>query len=262
MEGVARHQVLRRIAASNLVLYWTTTALPLAPSDRTLSDRVSRKAGRYSVISMSGVGEASLVLGLISSTIAIIEAAREIYDAVGDPRGLPEKFRAAADQIHLVTDTLKLAEQNILAQKVDGQAVRNAMPVLERCKEIAVRIKEIFDKNIPGSDASPAERLSKAVGLKMKSKKVVEDIEELFKSMALLAQHQVFQNTAVLQKIQEASERLSNLPDDEDTSQFVHFGAGPLNVNWGPGRQQNNTNSGSGTQYIGETQHFGPPPGR
>lgn len=208
------------------------------------------------------MGEAGLVLGLISSTIAIIEAAHEIYDAADDAQGLPKKFRTAAEQIPLVCHTLTLAEQNIRAQKVDGRAMQNAMPVLERCQETAARVKEIFDKTIPGPDASRAERLKKAVGLKMKSKKVVEDMQELVKSIELLAQHQMFQDTAVLQEIQEAIEQLGNLPDEEDTSQFVHFGAGALNANLGSGRQQNNTNSGSGIQYIGETQHFGPPPGK
>jgi hypothetical protein len=46
---------------------------------------------------MSGIGEASAVLGLISSIIAIFEVAHEIYDAASDVSGLPKKFRVAAD---------------------------------------------------------------------------------------------------------------------------------------------------------------------
>ena len=41
---------------------------------------------------MSGIGEASVVLGLISSTIAIFEAAQEINEAASDATGLREGF--------------------------------------------------------------------------------------------------------------------------------------------------------------------------
>lgn len=207
---------------------------------------------------MSGVGEASLVLGLISSVIAIFEAAQEIYDAASDAQGLPKKLRAAAEQIPLVYHALSLAEQNIRAQKVDQQALQSARPVLETCKETAARIKDIFDKIIPAPDASRAERLKKAVGIKTKSKKVKEDMEAVVKSMELLAQHQIFQDAVALQEIKTAVEQLENLPDDdENPPQFVHSGAGAINANTGLGQQQNYNNSGSGRQYNADKQFFG-----
>ena len=42
---------------------------------------------------MSGVGEAGLVLGLVSSSIAIFDAAQQIYEAASDISGLPKKLR-------------------------------------------------------------------------------------------------------------------------------------------------------------------------
>ncbi|KAK5214619.1 hypothetical protein LTR47_012121, partial [Exophiala xenobiotica] len=45
---------------------------------------------------------ASLVLGLISSIIAIYEGAHEIYEAAGDVKGLPRKVQLVAEQIPLV----------------------------------------------------------------------------------------------------------------------------------------------------------------
>lgn len=205
---------------------------------------------------MSGIGEASLVLGLISSVIAIFEAAQEIYDAASDTKGLPKRFRAAAEQIPLVYHALSLAEQNIKAQKVDEQALQNATPVLKRCKESAARVKDIFDKTIPAPGASRSERLRKAVGLKTKSKKIQEEIEEVVKSMELLAQYQVFQDAAALEDIKEAIGQL-NIADEDDQPQFTHSGEGSINANTGPGLQQNHNNSGSGRQYNAETQFFG-----
>lgn len=199
------------------------------------------------------------MLGLIASIIAIIETAQTIYEAADDAQGLPKKFRAAAEQIPLVYHTLSLAEHNIRAQKVNDQALQSVTPVLERCKQNAANIKEIFDKTIPAKDASRPERLRKAVGILTKSKKVKEEMEEMVTNMELLAQHQVFQDAAALQEIQTAIEQLNNLPDDEEMPppQFSHSGAGPLSVNMGSGKQQINTLSGSGRQFIAEQQTFG-----
>ena len=44
---------------------------------------------------MTGIGEAGLVLGLVSLSIAIFEAAQKIYEAVSDISGLPKKLRLA-----------------------------------------------------------------------------------------------------------------------------------------------------------------------
>jgi hypothetical protein len=205
---------------------------------------------------MSGIGEASLVLGLISSTIAIFEAAQEIYEAATDAAGLPKKFRVAAEQIPLVYNALSLAEQNINAKNVTRDTLLSAKPVLERCKENASSVKDIFDKTIPAKNASRADRLSKAVGIKMKSSKVKEHMEEICKSIELLAQHQVFQDADALKDIKEAIEQLNNVPDEEEQPHFVHSGAGAMNVNTGGGTLKSYNNSGAGSQYNAESQVF------
>ena len=206
---------------------------------------------------MSGVGEAGLVLGLISSTIAIFEAAQEIYEAASNVAGLPKKFRVAAEQIPLVHNALSLAEQNISSTNVTNDALLSAKPVLERCKENASSVKDIFDKTIPAKDASRAERLKKAVGIKMKSRKVKEHMEEICKGIELLAQTQVFQDAEALKDIKEAIEQLNNVPDEEEQPFWVHSGAGAINANTGGGTQKNYNNSGPGSQYNAEKQFFG-----
>ncbi|OQU98756.1 Tetratricopeptide repeat-containing protein [Cladophialophora immunda] len=209
---------------------------------------------------MSGVAEASLVLGLISSIIAIYEGAHEIYEAASDVKGLPRKFQLAAEQIPLVLHALGLAEQNIKGNAVSPDALQSAKPILERCKESAAEVKDIFDKTIPSKDASRTERYKKAVGIKLKSKKVKESMEEVVKNMELLVQHQVFQDAETLKYIQDAVEQLSHLPDDEPPSQFAHSGAGPLNVHQGMGNLESYSHSGSGHINKAETQYIGTNP--
>ena len=208
---------------------------------------------------MSGIGEASLVLGLVSSIIAIFEAAHDIYEAASDVSGLPKKLRLAAEQIPLVHNALSLAKQNINTQNVTEGALESIKPVLEKCEKSASSIKDIFEKIIPARDASRAERLKKAVEVNIKSSKVKEYMEEIFKSLQLLAQNQVLPNTETLEEIKAAIEQLTNTnkSDREEQSQFAHSGTGPLNANTGGGVQEIYSNSGPGTQYNAQNQYFG-----
>jgi hypothetical protein len=50
---------------------------------------------------MSGVGEASLVLGLISLVIAIIQGAKQFYNAAHGTKGLLKAFYEVANNCHL-----------------------------------------------------------------------------------------------------------------------------------------------------------------
>ena len=204
------------------------------------------------------MGEAGLVLGLISSTLTIFEVAQAIYEAASDTSGLPKKLRVVAEQIPLVYNALGLAEQNLQAKNVTQEAVYSAKPVLEQCKNSAAIVKDIFDQVIPAKDASRAERLRKAMGLKMKSNKAKEHMEQVFKSMDLLAQKQVFQDAETLEEIKAAMEQLTSISDEEDRSPgFVHSGAGAINANTGEGTQKNYNNSGPGNIYNAEKQYFG-----
>lgn len=135
----------------------------------------------------AGIGEVSLVLGLILSIIAIYEGAYEIYEAASDAKSLTQKFQLTAEQIPLVLHTLSLTEQNIQARAVSPDVLQNAMTILERYKEATTEVKDIFDRTIPTKDASRTQRLKKAVGIKLKSNKVKERMEEVVKNMELLA---------------------------------------------------------------------------
>lgn len=211
---------------------------------------------------MSGTAEASLVLDLVSSIIKIFEKAHDIYDSAKDISGLPKKIRSAAEQNPLVQDALKQVNHNIVAEHVTEATLESIMPVLERCEKNANEVKNIFDAVIPAKDEPKKERLKKAVGVNMKSGKINEYMEEIFESIQLLAQNQVFQNTATLEEVNKAAEQLKDLSDGEEQSQFAHFGTGPINANTGEGVQTVHSNSGSGTLYAAQNQYFGQDQGK
>jgi hypothetical protein len=56
---------------------------------------------------MVGVGEASLVLGIISSVIAIIDATKQVYEAVEDEADLPTNFKKSATKFPLISKMRK-----------------------------------------------------------------------------------------------------------------------------------------------------------
>lgn len=204
------------------------------------------------------MGEAGLVLGLISSIITIFEATHEIYEAATDANGLPKKLRVVAEQIPLVYNALGLAEKNLRANRVTQEAVLSTKPVLEQCKDNAAKVKDIFEQTLPAQNASRAERLKKAVGLKIKSTKAKEYMEQVVESMDLLAQQQVFQDAETLEEIKAAMDQLTSVSDEEEPpSRFIHSGAGAINANTGEGTQKNYNNSGSGSIYNAEKQFFG-----
>jgi hypothetical protein len=54
--------------------------------------------------------EAGLVLGLISGTIAIVDAIQKVCDATKDYQGLPAAFREVTERLPLVHSILDNAE--------------------------------------------------------------------------------------------------------------------------------------------------------
>jgi phytoene/squalene synthetase len=91
---------------------------------------------------MAGVGEASLVLGIISSIISIIDATNQVYEAVKDEAGLPTNFKKAATRLPLISKLLEDAERYV---KAADESINAAFtPTLEDCKVHATHLQELF----------------------------------------------------------------------------------------------------------------------
>jgi hypothetical protein len=106
---------------------------------------------------MSGAAEASLVIGLISGIVAIIDATIQVYDAATDASGLPEVFRDVGKRLPFVRDTLQAAKGHLETNR--DKASYNAVKlVLDDCEEKANRLAAIFEKVVPPADASRMDR--------------------------------------------------------------------------------------------------------
>ena len=111
---------------------------------------------------MSGIGEATLVLSLVSSIITFCDKAYEIYKAANDASGLPTKIRSAAEDIPLIRDAVKQVKDNVAARSVSEDVLQTIKPVPERCERNVEEIKTLFNKTIPAKDASKKDRLTTA----------------------------------------------------------------------------------------------------
>ncbi|GAB7345583.1 hypothetical protein MBLNU457_3885t2 [Dothideomycetes sp. NU457] len=207
---------------------------------------------------MSGA-EAALVLGLVSSVLAIFDAASQVYDAAHDAKGLTKAFQATADQIPLVQHTLSLAEESLKADRVGEEAAKSVKPVLERCKENGQKVKDAFDKALPLKNASTTERYKRAAQMRLKSGEIKKSMEIVMECLDLLAKEQIFQDSEAIHDIKTALDQLASIGGEGESAGSVHYGSGNINNIKDSGSQQNYNNSGSGKQYNATQMSFEPP---
>lgn len=216
---------------------------------------------------MAGIGEASLVLGLISSIITIIDATTQVYEAVEDEAGLPTNFKKAAAKLPLISKLLEDAETYV-SKSADKTIEAAFRPTIENCKTQATQLQKLFEKVIPEGD-SRWDRYMKAARTIGKGCRVESLIQGILDDLQLMAtKFPEVTTSRKKEKLAEAMEEVSkmepSLPDDFDQMpRYAYYGSGSQNINASNGTQNNNTgagnqNIGAGHQYIG-TNYIGTP---
>jgi hypothetical protein len=216
---------------------------------------------------MSGVGEAALALGIISSIISIIDATKQVYEAVEDEVGLPTNFKKSATKLPLISKLLEDAERYV--NNVADESIKAAFtPTLKDCKVQAIQLQELFEKVMPEEGDSRWDRYTKAARTIGKGGRVESLVRGILDDLQLLATR--FPEVTTLRgkdqlakAIEEVTKMEPSLPDGfEQTPAYAHYGSGAQNNNTGGGTQNNNStgnqNNGPGQQFIG-TNHIGTP---
>jgi alkaline phosphatase len=217
---------------------------------------------------MSGVGETNLVLGIISSIISIIDATKQVYEAVQGEADLPTNFKKSATKLPLISKLLEDAERYV--DNAADESIKPAFtPTLEDCKVQATQLQQLFEKVMPEEGGSRWDRYVKAARTIGKGGRVESLVRGILDDLQLLATR--FPEVAtprgkdqLAKAIEEVAGMEPSLPDGfEEAPTFAHFGSGALNANMPGGIQHinsgpGNQNSGSGPMYIG-TNHIGMP---
>jgi alkaline phosphatase len=217
---------------------------------------------------MSGIAEASLVLGIISSIISIIDATTQVWEAVEDESGLPANFKKSAAKLPLILKLLEDAERYI-NDTIDESIQAAFTPTLEDCKVQATLLQQLFKKVMPEESDSRWARYVKAARTIGKGGRVESIIKAILDNLQLLATNFPEATTArrkeqLTRAIEEVTKMEPSLPDGfEEAPAFAHYGSGAQNVNTSSGSQYNNSstgnqNNGPGNQYIG-TNTIGTP---
>jgi hypothetical protein len=135
---------------------------------------------------MSGA-EAILVLGVISSIIAVVDGIKQAYDAATNAQGLPEAFREISGRLPIVVNILVSAKQYIDEGDVDEDSCKGVKRVVEACEKKAKKLDELFHKAIPEDGASDLKRYYKAVKAYGKGNEVENLMQGMLEDVHLLA---------------------------------------------------------------------------
>lgn len=213
---------------------------------------------------MSGA-EAGLVLAVISTVIAVIDATKKVYDGASSATGLPEVFREVGGRLPLVRAILGSAKQHIDDGQVDEASCTAMKPVINACEEKAKKLKVIFQKVLPHDDASRIDRYISAAKTFGKGGRVEVLMKGMLDDVLLLASnhglesataHQVDQLTKAIQEMSGIKPSIPDSEFQETTFTNNSFGDGHMTNNNVQGNQKFMANYGTGKQFQAETQTF------
>lgn len=135
---------------------------------------------------MSGA-EAILVLGVISSIVAIVDGTKQVYDAATNAQGLPKAFREVAGRLPIVMNILLSTKQSIDKGYADENSCKAVKHIVEACEKKAKKLDELFHKAIPAHGASDLKRYYRAVKVLGKGNEVENLMKAMLEDLQLLA---------------------------------------------------------------------------
>ncbi|KAI7770102.1 hypothetical protein LZL87_013725 [Fusarium oxysporum] len=162
---------------------------------------------------MSGA-EAFAVLGAISAVISIVDGIKKVYEAASDKGGLPSAFRAVANRVPLVLETLQTAYDEVQAGNINDATCKAMQKVIEACGTKAKNLDTIIEEVLPEADASRMERYHKALKSLPKGSRVESLMKGILIDMQVLTSNHGMRVATKYEteKLVEAIKELEKLP--------------------------------------------------
>jgi hypothetical protein len=202
---------------------------------------------------MIGLEVASAVGGLIGLTISVVQGSIQIYDAVKDKSGIPEKLRKVSDTLPSLAELLKGAKTQFDKRQPAEQAWIEVEKDFRRCHEACQELREILESAYPKSDTGTVGRVFKNMGnlVSRKNNTAEQLLKEIHGYLEVLKQRQIITNATLLDDIKKTVDEL-----------FPRPGLTQNNVsgtNVGGDQVFHNNNTGHGQQFNGPggTFNFG-----
>jgi hypothetical protein len=202
------------------------------------------------------------VIGAISAVIAILDSSIKVYDSAQKDLKLSETFKTVRSRLPVLLETLKTCASDL--QPVEDSLPADVCEALEtiliRCDETAGKLRQIFEKVLPGKADTRQERYVKIVKRLGKGNKVEELMVCITEDIQLVVNHHAVKSAgpeqmrALEEIIKELRSVQSTLSEEEDRGMTFNSqgGAQTNNVNSGHGQQINN-NAAVGTQNYGKS---------
>lgn len=200
------------------------------------------------------------VIGAISAVIAILDSSIKTYDSARKDLILSETFKTVRSRLPVLLDILRTCESDLQPVKhsLPADVCKGVETILERCDETARKLREIFEKVVPGETDKWKQRYVKVARRLGKGNKVEELMVCITVDIQLLVNHHSAKSTRTehMRALEEIMEEMrstqSSLVEEEGFS---------IAFNSEGGAQTNNVNSGSWQQINNHakvgTQNFG-----
>lgn len=199
------------------------------------------------------------VIGAISAVIGILDASIKIYESVKKDAKLNEAFQTVGRRLPVILDTLRACKDHLQPiQDTLSPAVCEALEtMIEGCDGKAGKLRQIFEKTLPGDNEGWEKRYVKVFTRLGKGSKVEELMLAITEDVQLLVNHHAVQSAKPEQQVElktiirELKSVPSSVPKEEHSGYTFHSGSGMQtnNINSGLGQQINN-NAAVGTQYF------------
>lgn len=152
---------------------------------------------------MSGLETAAAVYGLIGGTVAVIQTSIQIYNAVKDKSGIPEKLRKVSETLPALEELLKGAEAQFNKHQPVEQTWIEVGRDVQRCNEACQELQDLLSKAYPEDEASRARRFVKAATTVFsgKGKTAEQLLKEIQGYLEVLLDRQILTNAALLEDI-------------------------------------------------------------
>ncbi|KAK5280119.1 hypothetical protein LTR14_012284, partial [Exophiala xenobiotica] len=190
------------------------------------------------------------VIGAISAVISIIDASIKIYESAQKDLKLSEAFKIVGSRLPILLDTLQTCKSHL-------QPIRDSLPadvcealekILEACDERAGKLRQIFEKVLPGEHDAWEKRYVKVVKRFGKGNKVEELMVSITEDVQLVVNHHAVKSAKPEQMaelemiVKEMKSVRPSLPEEESSGMAFNSqgGAQTNNVNAGNGQQINN----------------------
>lgn len=170
------------------------------------------------------MAEAAAIYGLITGTIEVIRTAIDIYKAVQDKSGIPERLRKVSGELAPLEGLLRNAQDQYDSKQLGQNIWDDTEGELKRCNELCTELRDLLLTVYPKEEASKPGRFWKNTKtvLSGKGKTAEQLLKEIWMLLDIFAKKGIVTNTALLEEIKQVVDELFS----GSSNTFNHYGQG------------------------------------